>query len=76
MLTPAPTNMSRRRASAHLCCMEMVCMLLSMNVDKRGKTQIMVIHKDVGRWFMGCYRRDDQKEAAAAVQEGLAFLWV
>lgn len=36
MLTPAPTQPSRRRAAAHPCCLEMNCLLLTMNVDKGG----------------------------------------
>lgn len=41
MLTPASTNLSRRRAAAHLCCLEMDCLLLGMDVDKKGKAQII-----------------------------------
>lgn len=36
MFTPALTYPSRRGAAAHPCCLEMDCLMLSMNVGKRG----------------------------------------
>lgn len=54
MLTPAPTDLSRRRAAAHLCCLEMDYLLVSTNIDNRGRAQVMVTHRDLGRWFTWC----------------------